>query len=128
MERGTEAALIALGDQPQIREDTIRAIVERYEQTHARLIVPSYKMRRGHPWLVTRAMWEIIFGMRSPETPRDFLRKNGEGIDYVELDTPTILEDLDTPEDYLKSRRLAKALAKGAREKGARKRRSYERG
>ncbi|MGZ3585046.1 MAG: nucleotidyltransferase family protein, partial [Ktedonobacterales bacterium] len=87
LEPAAEAALIALGDQPQIREDTIRVIVERYEQTHAPLVVPSYQMRRGHPWLVTRVMWEIIFGMRSPETPRDFLRKNGEGIVYVELDT-----------------------------------------
>ncbi len=96
--------MLALGDQPQIQEETIRAIVERYEQTRAPLVVPSYKMRRGHPWLVIRAMWEIIFGMHSPETPRDFLRQYAKAIDYVELDTPTILEDLDTPEDYLKSR------------------------
>ncbi len=33
MTADAEAALIALGDQPQIREDTIRAIVERYEQS-----------------------------------------------------------------------------------------------
>jgi molybdenum cofactor cytidylyltransferase len=104
MKSSTEAALIALGDQPQIREDTIRVIVERYEHTRAPLVVPSYQMRRGHPWLVSTAMWESIFGMRSPATPRDFLRQNAQAIDYVELDTSSILEDLDTPEDYLKSR------------------------
>jgi hypothetical protein len=50
-------------------------------------------------------MWDMILSMRSPETPRDFLRQNAEGIVYVELDSPTVLEDLDTPEDYLKSRK-----------------------
>jgi molybdenum cofactor cytidylyltransferase len=104
MESSAEAALIALGDQPQIREDTVRAIIEKYQQTHARLVIPSYQMRRGHPWLVTKELWHVIFGMGSPETPRDFLRQYAKAIDYVELDTPTILEDLDTPEDYLKSR------------------------
>jgi hypothetical protein len=38
--------------------------------------------------------------MRFPQSPRDFLNEHANEIEYVEIDTPTILADLDTPEDY----------------------------
>jgi hypothetical protein len=38
--------------------------------------------------------------MRSPQTPRDFLHQRSGDIHYLQVDTPTILQDLDTPEDY----------------------------
>jgi molybdenum cofactor cytidylyltransferase len=104
MDSSAEAALVALGDQPQIQENTVKLIIEKYMQTGASLVVPSYKMRRGHPWLVARNLWNAIFRLRSPETPRDFLRQFAGQILHIEFDTPTILQDLDTLEDYLKSR------------------------
>ena len=96
----TEAALVALGDQPQIQEKTVRLIVDTYAQTAAPLIVPSYQMRRGHPWLVARKYWVEILGIHAPDTARDFLNRHSSLIQYVEANTPTILEDLDTANDY----------------------------
>jgi CTP:molybdopterin cytidylyltransferase MocA len=61
-------------------------------------------MRRGHPWLVTRQYWDEILHMQSPASLRDFLNRHAVDIRYVELDNSSILQDLDTPEDYLKSR------------------------
>lgn len=98
------AALIALGDQPQVQPRSIQHILQEYKRTNAPLIVPSYQMRRGHPWLVARGLWDEILNMRAPESPREFLNRHAGDIHYVELDTPTTLQDLDTPEDYLKSR------------------------
>jgi hypothetical protein len=40
--------------------------------------------------------------MRSPQTPRDFLNAHADEIEYVNADTPSVIEELDTPEDYLK--------------------------
>ena len=98
-----QAALIALGDQPQIQVQTIKLILQEYKRTKTALIVPSFKMRRGHPWLVARGLWEEIFKMQPPESAREFLDRHARDIHYVELDTTTILQDLDTPEDYIKS-------------------------
>jgi molybdenum cofactor cytidylyltransferase len=99
----TEAALVALGDQPQVQEKTIRLIVDTYARTAAPLIVPSYQMHRGHPWLVTRQHWAEILGLDAPETPRDFLNRHATEIQYVEVDSSTILEDLDTMDDYARA-------------------------
>jgi molybdenum cofactor cytidylyltransferase len=98
------AALIVLGDQPQVKERSVRRILEEYELTSQPIIVPSYHRRRGHPWLVARGLWAEILQMRTPETPREFLNRHQNDIHYIELDTASILQDLDTPEDYLKSR------------------------
>ena len=100
----TEAFLISLGDQPQVRERSVRLVIEGYRKSGAFLVVPSFQKRRGHPWLVARPYWDEILRMRTPTTLRDFLNIHAEEIYYIELDTNTILQDMDTPEDYLKSR------------------------
>ena len=95
-----QATLIALGDQPQVQEKTLRLICERFMQQKSNLIVPSFHKRRGHPWLVERSLWRKLLEMRSPQSPRDFLNEHAHEIDYIVVDTPSILADLDTPEDY----------------------------
>lgn len=96
-----EAALICLGDQPQVEEGSVRSVCEAFLKSKSNLVVPSYRMRRGHPWLAARPVWDEILAMKG-ETMREFLNAHAEEIEYVNLDTPAILQDLDTPEDYLK--------------------------
>jgi molybdenum cofactor cytidylyltransferase len=100
----SRAVLIALGDQPQVQVRSIQHILQAYEHTGASLVVPSYRMHRGHPWLIARELWDDILKMPVGETAREFLNRHAQDITYVPLDTPTILQDLDTPEDYLKSK------------------------
>jgi len=97
-----EGALICLGDQPQIEERSVRSVSEAFLKNRSSLVVPSFQMRRGHPWLVARTMWAELFSMKPESSMRDFLNAHPDEIEYVTLDTPTILQDLDTPADYLK--------------------------
>jgi len=98
------SALIVLGDQPQIRKESLERVLEEFAHGEASIIVPSYKMRRGHPWLVPKKFWAEILEMGPGESLRDFLNRHGDEIRYVNVTDPGILQDLDTPEDYLKSR------------------------
>ena len=97
-----EATLICLGDQPQVQERSVRMVCDAFRGSKSNVVVPSYQMRRGHPWLVARPLWGEILDLRSPRSPRDFLNAYSREIEYVEVENPSILEDLDTPEDYLK--------------------------
>lgn len=99
-----QATLIGLGDQPQVQESSVREVQEAYRKNKPPLVVPSFQRRRGHPWLVARPLWAELLQMKAPESPRDFLNRHSSEIHYVEVDTPSILADLDTPEDYQKSR------------------------
>ena len=104
LKQGTEAILIALGDQPQVQEGCVRQIMGAFQESRASIVVPSFKMKRGHPWLVAKSLWDEILQMHSPESMRDFLNRHSEEIRYVEVGNNSILQDLDTIEDYLKFR------------------------
>jgi molybdenum cofactor cytidylyltransferase len=98
------ATLIGLGDQPQVQEGTVRLICQAYQEHKSQIVVPSFQMRRGHPWLVIRQLWNEILSMQPPQSPRDFLNNHAREIYYVNVNTPSILADLDTPEDYRRFR------------------------
>lgn len=99
-----EAMLVALGDQPQVQERSVRVVCEGFRKTKSNIVVPSYQMRRGHPWLVARPLWDDLLKMKSPQSPREFLNVHQDEIHYVDTNDPNILTDLDTPEDYQKWR------------------------
>jgi molybdenum cofactor cytidylyltransferase len=99
-EKEKAAALIGLGDQPQVQAGSVRRVCEVFLETESSLVVPSYRMRRGHPWLVARPLWEAMLKVKPPASPRDFLNAHAGEICYVNVDDPTILADLDTPEEY----------------------------
>jgi molybdenum cofactor cytidylyltransferase len=98
----SEATLICLGDQPQAEEGSVRKVCNAFRQNKSSIVVPSYQLRRGHPWLIARELWDEVLQMCAPESMRDFLNVHRDDIFYVEHDSPSILQDLDTPADYLK--------------------------
>jgi len=103
-DKSVGAVMIGLGDQPQVEERSVRLLRDAYLQTQSPLIVPSFKMRRGHPWLAAKSLWSEILAMHSPQTPRDFLNAHAQDIQYIDVDTSSILADLDTPEEYRAAR------------------------
>lgn len=104
LSKSLEATLVVLGDQPQIELDVVRAVIAAFRQSKPVLVVPSYQKRRGHPWLVKRSLWRELFGLEAPNTLRDFLNQHLADTQFLNVDTPSILQDLDTPHDYQRYR------------------------
>lgn len=104
LDEDIQAALVCLGDQPQIERRLVVRLMEEYEQSGAGLIVPSYQMRRGHPWLLDRSYWQEVLALESAYSLRDFLNQHQSEIHYLAVDSRSVLLDLDTPEDYQKMR------------------------
>jgi molybdenum cofactor cytidylyltransferase len=94
-----EAALVGLADQPQVEVETIRNICQTYLRHRSPLVIPSYNNHRGHPWLVARSLWPDILSLSAVSTARDFLRNHKSEILYINA-TSSVLQDLDTPNDY----------------------------
>jgi molybdenum cofactor cytidylyltransferase len=99
----TSAALIALGDQPQIRKETIQSICTAFIQNQSPLVIPSYQHQRGHPWLVAPSLWPEMLALSSSTTARQFLNTHAGLVEFVAADE-SILKDLDTPEEYTRQR------------------------
>lgn len=96
----SQAFLVVLGDQPQIQVEVVQALISKFRELEADLIVPSYQMHRGHPWLVGRSLWDALSALSQEQTLRSFLSERDSCINYLTTNTDTILKDIDTPEDY----------------------------
>ncbi len=97
---GVEATLVALGDQPHRPVDVVRALLEAFARSRAPLVVPVYQGRRGHPWLLHRALWPALLRLPPQATLRDFLRQHAHLVLEVPVNDPGLHLDMDTPEDY----------------------------
>jgi len=99
-DKDIHAFMIFLGDQPLLQINTILTLMDAYKGSGAEIVVPSYQFHQGHPWLVDRIYWKEIQMLASESTLKEFLVQHKKSIQYVHVDSPTILQDMDTPEDF----------------------------
>ena len=93
------AVLLCLGDQPQMQAATVQGVSAAGEADGWRqIVIPSHRMRAGHPILVPNWLWPEILNCTS--TLGDVMAAHRDRTRFLVVDTPTILADLDTPEDY----------------------------
>lgn len=103
-----EASLVILGDQPEISSALINKIVEAYKRSKKGIVLPVYRKNRGHPVLIDMKYQGEIEDLNPDLGLRNLVYKHAEDILEVEMITPSILQDIDTIEDYnraLKSKR-----------------------
>ena len=98
------AALIVLGDQPAIERATIEAICNAHARGSGLIVAPTVDGTRGHPVLFDRRLWDDLLALPDGSAPRALLRTQQDAIHYVAVDSHTILQDLDTPDDYQQAR------------------------
>ena len=94
------AALVVLGDQPQLETDVVRQLIEVYQMGSGRLVIPSFQMRRGHPIVMDRTYWPEILALDFDQSLRDVITPHADEICYVVVETDSVLRDIDTPQEY----------------------------
>ena len=99
------AAMIVLGDQPRIQPKIVGQVTMAYAEGKGDLIAPSYQMRRGHPILIDRRYWRELLALPEHAAPRDVISKHT--VTYINVDNDSILNDVDTPQDYRQERSKA---------------------
>ena len=107
MPANISAALVVLGDQPRIQPKIVVQVMMAYAEGAGDIIAPSYHMRRGHPILIDRRYWPEILDLPDTGSPRDVIDRHKDRLAYVNVDTDSVLRDVDTPEDYRQERKLA---------------------
>jgi molybdenum cofactor cytidylyltransferase len=95
----SDAALVLLGDQPRIGPDVVRAVVERYRETGARVVRAWYGGRPAHPVLFDRSVWADLQAVEGDRGARDLLKAHPDW--EVRVDAGDVVPgDVDTWEDY----------------------------
>jgi molybdenum cofactor cytidylyltransferase len=95
-----DAVLIALGDQPSMRPDAYRRVVEAWEATGAAIVVPRYAAftAPGHPVLFSAATFGELRAIRGDVGAREVIDRDPARVVTVDLEWPAP-RDVDTADD-----------------------------
>jgi molybdenum cofactor cytidylyltransferase len=95
-----QAALFVLADQPAITLGMIAALLGRYRETGAPIVVPTYQGERGNPALFDRSLFAELMEVRNDQGGRQLIDRYANRTEKVEVGSEAVLVDVDTEEDY----------------------------
>jgi molybdenum cofactor cytidylyltransferase len=100
---GRDAAMITLVDRPPVQMDTIRILLAAFERAIGQskwAVVPEHQGEHGHPVVAGREMIEAFLRAPASSNARDVEHAHLEKIEYVSVDDPLVVANVDTPEQY----------------------------
>lgn len=102
------AALVVLGDQPAISRAVVAELVVAFDRRGGGIAVPTFQGKRGHPLLLSTAYRDEILRSYDAVGLRGLLKDRAGDVIEVPVSVPGILEDLDSPADYLRNCRAGR--------------------
>lgn len=97
---GVEAALVTLVDVPFVSVATVRAVVERYQETHAMVVRPTRGADHGHPLLIRRELFDVIRRADPTLGAKPLVRAYATGEGDVAIEDRGAFTDIDTEPEY----------------------------
>jgi molybdenum cofactor cytidylyltransferase len=97
---GTSGALLFLVDHPLVDSETIHLLVA--AAAPDRIVVPTFEGRRGHPVLFGATILQEVLALDTSEGANIVVRRDPSRIFQVSVNSPGVLVDVDTPEDFRK--------------------------
>jgi molybdenum cofactor cytidylyltransferase len=95
----TEAAVIALGDQPGVPRAVLVGLLECHRATGTAIVAPRYRDGRGNPVLFAAATFRDLLRLTGDQGARGVIDADPARVALVPFDLP-MPRDLDTPDDY----------------------------
>jgi len=95
----TQATLIALVDHPAIPATVVSTLLESWE-SGARLVIPTWQGRGGHPVLVDLSLRAELSNLPATGGLRALFEAHANEVKRVPVDSPFIARDMDTWDDY----------------------------
>ena len=93
----TEAVLIALVDHPAVPANVVSKLIQEW-RNGARIVVPTWQNRGGHPVLVDLALKNELLHLDRSGGLRELFTKHGAK--RLPVDSPFVARDMDTWDDY----------------------------
>ena len=95
---GASAVLFTLADHPAVRPETVALLAA----SCASVAQPRFLGRRGHPVRFGRQVIDELLALPPDSTARDVVHRHRAETEYIDVDDPGILDDVDDPESYRK--------------------------
>ena len=90
--------LFTLVDHPAVSAATVGRLID--GSPAARLRVPRYLGRNGHPIWFSRELAREFLALPEDGAAREVVRAHAAETEFLDLDDPGVVADIDDPEDY----------------------------
>lgn len=89
-------------DCPAVREDTVARLAAAFAQRDqdTLFVIPRRNGKRGHPVFAAPGIAAEILALPASGQARDVVHRHVDRTEYVDVDDPGILADIDDPEAY----------------------------
>jgi molybdenum cofactor cytidylyltransferase len=101
----SDGILIALGDQPFLKTRTINVLIRTFAQGKGRIIVPSFRGRRGHPVIFHKRYRKELLNLKGDVGGKSVLERYPKNVIIVPVKSEGVVKDINTWQDYKKSSR-----------------------
>jgi molybdenum cofactor cytidylyltransferase len=98
--------LLIPADHPVVLAETVTILLEAARRDPGRILVPTHDGRRGHPTLFCWKHALEIDQIPDGEGFNWILKRHSADVIEIAVASPSVLVDLDTPEDYERLRKL----------------------
>ena len=92
------AVLVMLADQPMVEPETIDQLLVTFWQGKGDIVAPQFQGQRGNPVLIGATHFDELLSLPHGDAPRTLLKRHP--VTLVEVDTDSVLMDLDTMAEY----------------------------
>jgi len=101
LNHGRDAAIVTLVDRPPAAPETIKTLLKALAKDSVKwAAVPEHQGKHGHPIVIGREMIEAFLRADPTSTARDVEHANQQHIEYVPVNDPNVIANINTPEDY----------------------------
>ncbi|MCY3776923.1 MAG: nucleotidyltransferase family protein [Candidatus Aminicenantes bacterium] len=94
--------LVCLGDQPDLNTEVVARIIHCSRSAGAGIVVPTHRGKRGHPVYICGRYRDEILALPADKGLNTVTGRHAGDTVELEVDAAEVLEDLDTPADYLR--------------------------
>ncbi|MFM2422992.1 MAG: hypothetical protein RL291_1522 [Pseudomonadota bacterium] len=100
-----DGTLIALGDMPDVKPEDINRLISAFSPADGRaIVVPVRGAKRGNPIIWARAFFAELQGLSGDQGAKRLIDQHPSALVEVELNTDSVLVDIDTPEALASAR------------------------
>ena len=96
----SDGVMIFLGDQPLIGKEIINKLVKEFATARHGIVTPVYNMRRGHPVIFAAKYKPELSRLEGDIGAKKVIEAHPEDILEVEVNSESIISDIDTENDY----------------------------
>ena len=92
--------ILAPADHPLLDPAVIDRLLAAWQTSSGKILVPVHEGRRGHPTIFPFGLVPDVYALPPDQGLNSLLARHAALIEPIAVDSPGVIADLDTPEDY----------------------------